>query len=172
MYIVVFVSSLTTLQAQNPARRQRADRPQPTVEERQTRQRDRIVRELALDDATAARFADLYRQYQEEMRAALPAPPRQKPADATTADKSRKVKPNPTDEEVDKAIRQRFARQRTLLDIREKYYDKFREILSPKQVQKMYTLEKKNAPQGRRPGALRPGQQPRRGGKALQQRQA
>ena len=44
----------------------------------------------------------------------------------------------PTDAEVDKMMRERFAQGRKMLDIREKYYDEFRKFLSPKQVQKVY----------------------------------
>ena len=51
----------------------------------------------------------------------------------------------PTDAEVEKAIKDRFAQSRKLLDIREKYYNEFRKILSPKQIMKIYQLEKGNA---------------------------
>ena len=44
----------------------------------------------------------------------------------------------PTDAEVDKMMRERFATSRKMLDIREKYYDEFRKFLAPKQVQKIF----------------------------------
>ena len=44
----------------------------------------------------------------------------------------------PTDEEVDKMMRDRFKQSRKMLEVREKYYDEFRKFLSPKQVQKVY----------------------------------
>ena len=44
----------------------------------------------------------------------------------------------PTDEQVDKMMRDRFKQSRKMLDIREKYYDEFRKFLSPKQVEKVY----------------------------------
>jgi hypothetical protein len=50
-----------------------------------------------------------------------------------------RVKVNaPTDEQVDKMMRNRFKQSRKMLDIREKYYDEFRKFLSPKQVQKVF----------------------------------
>ena len=47
-----------------------------------------------------------------------------------------------TDAEVEKNIKERFAHSRKLLDIREKYYDVYRSFLSPKQIQRVYELEK------------------------------
>ena len=53
-------------------------------------------------------------------------------------------KPVPTDAEVEQAIKARFAQSRKILDIREEYYNEFRKFLSPKQIQKMYNMEKHN----------------------------
>jgi len=50
----------------------------------------------------------------------------------------------PTDDEVDKMMRDRFKQSRKILDIREKYYDEFRKFLSPKQVQKVYDKGQEN----------------------------
>ena len=50
----------------------------------------------------------------------------------------------PTDAEVEQAIKARFAQSRKILDVREKYYNEFRKFLSPKQIQKMYNMEKHN----------------------------
>ena len=48
-----------------------------------------------------------------------------------------------TDAEVEQVIKARFAQSRKMLDIREKYYNEFRKFLSPKQIQKMYNMEKR-----------------------------
>ena len=47
-----------------------------------------------------------------------------------------------TDAEIEKNIKERFAHSRKLLDIREKYYGVYRGFLSPKQIQRVYELEK------------------------------
>ena len=47
-----------------------------------------------------------------------------------------------TDAEIEKNIKERFARSRKLIDIREKYYGVYRDFLSPKQIQRVYELEK------------------------------
>ena len=77
-----------------------------------------------------------------------------------------------TDAEVEQVIKARFAQSRKMLDIREKYYNEFRKILSPKQIAKIYQTEKSNAnkfkkefdrrKKGRKPGqGHHEGQKPR-----------
>lgn len=141
IWAIVMISSVT-LQAQDVAKQARPERKRPTVEQMQERQRNRIVKELALDDQTSAKFAAVYQQYQQEMRALFPA---------------RTAKAQSTDAEVEKAMKERFARERKTLDIREKYYGEFRKILSPKQVQKVYSLERRRGEQMRQHNGRRPG---------------
>jgi hypothetical protein len=59
-------------------------------------------------------------------------------------DKKQFKKELQTDAEVEKMIKKRFAQSRKMLDIREKYYDKFRKFLSPKQIQKVYEMDMKD----------------------------
>ena len=47
-----------------------------------------------------------------------------------------------------------------ILDIREKYYNEFRKILSPKQIMKIYQLEKGNARKFQNEWKKRQGQKP------------
>lgn len=47
-----------------------------------------------------------------------------------------------TDAEIDQMIQDNFAQSHKLLDIREKYYAKFHKILTPKQIMKIYQVEK------------------------------
>ena len=54
-------------------------------------------------------------------------------------------KPLLTDAEVEQQIKGRFAQSRKILDVREKYYNEFRKILSSKQIMKIYQTEKSNA---------------------------
>ena len=46
---------------------------------------------------------------------------------------------------MEQQIKGRFAQSRKILDVREKYYDEFRKILSPKQIMKIYRTEQNNA---------------------------
>lgn len=157
----------------------------PTPEQWMTQiQCNRIIKELALDDATAAKFTPVYKNYQEEMRALRKAegPEMDKKGEGPEkgkqpengkqpqADKQPQARPMPTDAEVEAAIKERFAQSRKLLDIRENYYNEFRKILSPKQIQRIYDMEKGNGDRFRkelnrrqnvkgknRPGAPAPG---------------
>lgn len=63
--------------------------------------------------------------------------PRNNNAEATPA-----TKPVLTDAEIEKQIKDQFAQSRKILDIREKYYNEFRKILSPKQIAKFIRQKK------------------------------
>ena len=55
-----------------------------------------------------------------------------------------KLNGSTTTDELRRHIQTRFAQSRKILDVREKYYNEFRKFLSPKQIQKMYNMEKHN----------------------------
>lgn len=88
-----------------------------------------IAGSLALDEAITKKFVDAYCDYQQEV---------------WNSGTSFRKKANTamTDAEIEKNIKERFAHSRKLLDIREKYYDVYRGFLSPKQIQRVYELEK------------------------------
>lgn len=117
------------------------EKKRPDREKIQTMQTNQIVRSLALDDATAAKFTPVYQQYLKDLRGCrtvTPNSPKVKDTKGQTAS-------NPTDAQVEKSIKDHFAQSRKILDVREKYYNEFRKILSPKQIMKIYQLEKGNA---------------------------
>lgn len=95
----------------------------------------RIINDLGLDDKTSAKFTEVYKKYMTEMndlrKKNMPKKPEVKPGENQGL-------AMPTDADVDKMMRDKFAMGRKMLDIREKYYDEFRKFLSPKQVQKIY----------------------------------
>ena len=83
---------------------------------------------LALDKATAEKFVKTYCEYQKEIWALGPRIP--------------KVTEDMSDAEVAKITEQRFERSQKILMIREKYYKKYAEFLSAKQIEKVYELER------------------------------
>lgn len=116
----------TAVQAQDaPSKKQRKSREQ--VAEAQARH---IAHSLALDDATAQQFIQAFQDYQKEVWALGP-----------------KVHPgskkNQTDAEAEKAIKSSFEHSQKILDLREKYYQRYSQFLTPKQIQRVYKLEKK-----------------------------
>lgn len=114
---------------------QKRGRKRMTLEQITELQANKIVQELGLDDATAAKFTDVYKKYKKEMEE-VRKPNFGKRPDVKPEDKGQR--PVPTDAEVEKRIKENFAQSRKMLDIREKYYDEFRKFLSPKQIQKVY----------------------------------
>ena len=83
-------------------------------------------------------------------------------ANRTAADKQT-PKPLPTDAEVEQAIKASFAQSRKILDVREKYYNEFSNILSQKQIMKIYQQEKSNMNKFRKEFDRRKGQKPGQG---------
>lgn len=106
-----------------------------TMEQMVDMQSNKIIGELGLDDKTAARFKDVYKKYMTEMNDLRT---KSMPKKEGVQPEGKKTPAMPTDAEVDKMMRERFATSRKMLDIREKYYDEFRKFLAPKQVQKIF----------------------------------
>ena len=161
--VAIFMGSQVALFAQEK-KGARPERKQFNREQMQEMQCNQIIKGLALDDATAAKFAPVYKKYVEEMRATRNMNSRKATEKKVATDKQA-PKPVPTDAEVEKAIKGRFAQSRKMLDIREKYYDEFRKFLSPKQIQKMYSMEKHNGDKFRKEMNKRQGMKKQHGGK-------
>lgn len=87
----------------------------------------RIADQLLLTDTVKDAFIALYQNYKKESGDIM------------------KIRPEST-EDAEAAAEQKilsdFDKSEKLLNLRKKYYFKFREILSPSQIQKMYDLEK------------------------------
>lgn len=142
-FFMLLMACLMGVQGVNAQNKDAGQRPRKrmSIEQMSERQADKIVADLGLDDKTAARFKEVYKKYKTEMNDLRkknfpPKPEAQK-------DKGQ-PKPVPTDAEVDKMMKERFAQSRKMLDIREKYYHEFCKFLSPKQVQKIYDYGQNN----------------------------
>ena len=130
-----------------------------------------MVTKLMLDDCTAAKFTPVYEKYLKDLSECRMMNRRERPrnnnAEATPA-----TKPVLTDAEIEKQIKDQFAQSRKILDIREKYYNEFRKILSPKQIAKIYQTEKSNANKFRKEFDRRKGQKHGQGKRPAQARPA
>lgn len=120
---------------------QQADRtkkkPRFTPEQMMEMQTNRIVKALALDDATTAKFTPVYTQYLKDLRECRAEAWKQMKQDKAEAGKQPGAKKEMlTDAEVEQRIKDRFAHSRKMLDLQEKYYTEFRKVLSPKQIEK------------------------------------
>ena len=81
-----------------------------------------IARQLAFDDKTTAKFVDTYTRCQKEIW--------------TLAPKRKGVKG------AARTMEERFERSQKLLDIRKKYHEEYGKFLTPKQIQRVYAIEK------------------------------
>ena len=141
MMVVAVLMGTQVMNAQDKSEQgKRHGRKRMTMEQMVNMQANKIIGDLGLDDKTAAKFKDVYAKYMKEMNDL-----RKEGMDfrmrgrIQKGDTLAKMKIQmPTDDEVDKMMRDRFKQSRKMLDIREKYYDEFRKFLSPKQVQKIY----------------------------------
>lgn len=127
--------SCTTLFAQNMPEPQKKQRKPVTIE----KQVNRMANQLMLDDATAAKFAPLYKEYLESLQGCCAQNCCKK---ATACPKSNATL---TDKEIEARIEKRFEMQQQRLDIQKKYYDKFKKILNAKQLEKVFAPRPKMA---------------------------
>ena len=103
----------------------------PNMEQLTKMQATRISQALGLDDKTSQKFITTFCQCRKEMGATRPRHQHKKRAEMTDA-------------EVDKAIKADFAQGRKLLCIREKYYKAYSKFLTPKQIQRVYDMERQD----------------------------
>ena len=117
-----------SLSAQNEKDAKSRPAKRPDFAEMQLKQ---VLDALMLDDKTAAEFTSVYKDYQKEMKdCRLP--------------RMKKRGTEMTDDEIAKEIESEFAQGRKVIDVKEKYYKKFKKILTMKQIRKIYSLERSN----------------------------
>ena len=134
MVAVLMGTQVMNAQNETNKRTDKRMRPRMTMEQVADKQAAKIVTDLGLDDKTAAKFTEVYQKYMKELDDVR----KEFPLYGVKGMKAKAQASIPTDEEVDKMMRDRFKQSRKMLELREKYYDEFRKFLSPKQVQKVY----------------------------------
>ena len=92
----------------------------------------KIADELAFDEATTAKFTDVYLACQKEIWALGPAKNKAAMEDGVM-----------TEVEAEASIKAQFERNQKVLDIRMKYYKEYSKFLSQKQILRVYAIEKK-----------------------------
>lgn len=105
----------------------------PSKEERIEMDIKRLTQELYLSDKQAENFAKTYREYAGKLDELF----QQKKASRPEPGKEL------SDKELDQLAKQRFANKKAVLELQEKYYDKFRKDLNARQVEKVLRLEEK-----------------------------
>jgi Spy/CpxP family protein refolding chaperone len=90
-----------------------------------------IARELALDDATSQKFVETFSAYQKEVWTLSPK-----------GKGMRQKKDNLSDAEAEKAIKDQFEHSQKILNLRQEFYKKYSKFLTPKQILRVYELER------------------------------
>lgn len=130
MIAVMMLSGSTTVNAQ--VAQNGKERVHLSVDQIIQKRTGKMVQTLMLDDATSAKFIPVYSQYLKDKMECRIMKPKRMGMDVNAK----------TDAEIDQMIQDNFAQSRKILDIREKYYAKFRKFLTPKQIMKIYQAEK------------------------------
>ena len=142
--MILAISAVLVANVSAHEQKQECKGKQLTKEERIEMDIYRLTHELYLSDQQAANFAKTYREYAAEMDKLLP-----KKYNHMEAEKGKQQPPKElTDKELDKMARERFAKQKEMIALQEKYYDKFRKDLNARQVEKVLRL---NEPFGTKP---------------------
>ena len=128
--LLLYVSS--ALYAQQSQR----ETPRPSRQDLSQVQAAYIAKQLGFDEATTRRFVELYAKQQQEIWALSP--------------RDKATKGARTDAEAERAIKDYFERSEQLLSIRKKYYQEFRNFVTPQQIERIYKLDRRTIEELRR----------------------
>lgn len=108
---------------------QKNDRQRITREQLAKAQAHFIADKMEMNDTTTKQFVETFCQFQKDIWVLGPRPKR---------DSS-----HLSDKEAEQAMNERFAHSQKILDLRKKYYLKYSEFLTPKQIERVYELERR-----------------------------
>ena len=128
--MVMLSSVVGSVQAQMGSPRVVADSSKSRLERFETRKMDMIEKELQLSPKVNKDFKEIYAKYRAELTARI---------EKIQPKNSRDVKM--TDKELLEHITVRFENLAIASEIKAQYVDDFAEVLTPKQIMKLYTLE-------------------------------
>ncbi len=175
MAIATAMISMTSFaqQVDNSQNRGRRQGPRPDMSKMTEMRANQIANQLSLDDATTAKFTEIYKSYVNDLQAVNtkyhPKKEVSKKEDKNNNDAKQGPKTRPerkalTDKEVEDRMVNGFKEKKEKIEVQENYYKKFRTILNPKQIQKVYAMGGNNGRRGINKGMKpRGGQQKMRG---------
>lgn len=184
--MVTFAQNAEQKGNRNPERRPGVQKERITPEQFAERQARSIASTLAFDDATTTRFVETFCNYRKELME-LKGKDRKEPkteaapqaqGEKPEARKPRMEKKERTEAETKEMLEGRLDMNQKILDLRKKYYKEYSKFLSPKQIERVYDLEKKQADKFARArkgrqcdfkNSKRQGQQPRGPQRPVQQ---
>ena len=122
LMMVAMMTITTSVLAQTPNQKQRISREQLAEKQAQ-----HIAHDLAFDEKTTARFIETYTACQKEIWALGPRIRRNQKGSEAQSEQN---------------IKRRFERSEKILNIRQKYYQKYSQFLTQQQIQRVYEIEK------------------------------
>ncbi|MFI3277812.1 MAG: hypothetical protein SNH13_07565 [Rikenellaceae bacterium] len=122
----LMLASTIALQAQ-PRQQQRVSK-----EDFPKFQLQMLIRQLLIEEPKREAFSKIYMEYSKELEA-LRAPRKEQPKGEVVA---------PSDAEIEKQILASFEAAEKSTALKKKYYTKFKEVLTPQQILKMYKVER------------------------------
>lgn len=111
----------------------KVQRQRPTPEKMMEMRVKIMSNRLMLSDGDAAKFEKLYKNYLEDMQKVYKEGKADKKVDAKKPE--RKVL---TDADIDARFKQNFEKRAKMVSLQKNYYEKFRKMLSAKQVSKIF----------------------------------
>ena len=130
---IMMVAFSTAVSAQENNGQQQNKKQHRSREQMAEMQAKHIASQLALDDATSQKFIETFSAYQKEVWTLRPQ-----------GKQHGKKKSEMTDAEVEKSIKDQFDHSQKILTLRQDYYKKYSKFLTPKQIQRVYELEKQS----------------------------
>ena len=122
LMMVAMMTITTSVLAQTPNQKQRISREQLAEKQAQ-----HIAHDLAFNEKTTARFIETYTECQKEIWALGPRFHRT---------------PESSEAQSEQNIKRRFEMSEKILNIRQKYYQKYSQFLTQQQIQRVYEIEK------------------------------
>lgn len=130
IFTIAIIASATQLFAQ-PQQRPHQENRSGNIQEFQTQL---IIKQLSIPEAKQSSFTTLYTQYFEAMEQLRPK--RQRP------EKGENDNNKLSDAEVEAQIIESFDAAEKVTTLKREYYKKFKTILTPQQILKMYNIER------------------------------
>ncbi len=100
-----------------------------------------LTKQLRLDEKSIEPFTKLYTEYSQKMEALQPEQPQRRNDPQNSKQGERPAKPS--DAEVEAKILESFEMAERGTALKREYYDKFKTILNPHQILKMYNIERR-----------------------------
>ncbi len=122
---IIIISSLAQLSAQ-PQRHQQGRPESGNIIEFRTKL---IINQLDIAESQQDAFKDIYAEYCGKMSTMRPNRPQ-------------RGEPRPTDEQIEAQILESFEMAEKTTALKKEYYEKFKTVLAPQQILKMYNIER------------------------------